>query len=76
VVECGGLENVSEEIGLNVFNRPRRYWSGRLGMIWARLAQNWATIWATDSGVATKTVPTIIRGEFSILSSAQSFAQR
>jgi hypothetical protein len=43
VVKCGGLENVSEGIGLNVVNRLRRYWSGQSGMIRAGSARNWAT---------------------------------
>jgi hypothetical protein len=50
VVETGGLENVSEEVGLNVFNRLGRYWSGQFGMIRAESARNWATIWATSNG--------------------------
>jgi hypothetical protein len=50
VVETGGLENVSEEIRLNVFNRLHRYWLGQFGMIRAGLVRNWATIWATSFG--------------------------
>jgi len=49
VVETGGLENMPEEIGLSVFSRLRRYSLGQFGMIRAGSAQNWATIWATDS---------------------------
>jgi hypothetical protein len=30
--KTGGLENVLEEIGLNVFNRLHRYWMGQFGM--------------------------------------------
>jgi hypothetical protein len=45
LAEGGGLENVTEEIGSNVFNRLQRSWSGQFGTI--RAAQNWATIWAT-----------------------------
>jgi hypothetical protein len=31
--KIGGLENVSEEIELNDFNRLNRYWSGQFGII-------------------------------------------
>jgi hypothetical protein len=47
---CTGRgENVSEEIGLSVFNRLRRYRSGQFGMIRAGSARKRATIWATNS---------------------------
>ena len=49
MVETGGLENVLEEIGLNVFNRLGRYWLGQFGMIRAGSVRNWATIRATSS---------------------------
>ena len=48
LAEGGGLENVTEEIGLNDFNRLRRYWSGQFSVIRAGSVLNWATIWATS----------------------------
>jgi hypothetical protein len=53
LAEGGGLENVSEEIGLNVFNRLGRYWLGQFGMIRAGSVRNWATIRATNYRLAT-----------------------